>query len=124
MPPRLARRALPHKTMACTYARVYHRAFQAGAAGVDRWVRTALRAPRSHGARLRWTTHILTLACTQDLGRRIAPETLRRVHAHHRLAHLGWVLLRLVPLQRRVLRHLWRPGGALMRRACAAAGCA
>ena len=108
----------------CTYARVYHRAYQAGAAGVDAWVRATLRRPRSLATRLRWTSHVLTLAGTQGLGRRIAPATLRRVHTHRRLAHLGWVLLRLVPLQRRLVRHLWRPGGALMQRACRAAGCA
>ena len=63
--------------------------------------------------------HVVTLARTQTLGRALRPETLALVHAHRRGAQIGAVALHLRPLQRRILQHLWRPGGALASRACA-----
>tara|TARA_B110000046_G_scaffold4946_2_gene5261 strand:- start:507 stop:872 length:366 start_codon:yes stop_codon:yes gene_type:complete len=98
-----------------SYRAVYDAAYRAGMQGVDAWVRKGARRLRTHRARLHWTRYVLTFAHSQGLGQHVTSHTLDTVAHMHRLAELG-ALMRLRLLQRRLLRHLWRPGGALMMR--------
>ena len=100
---------------AFTYHDVYHAAYRVGAQNVDAWARKCVARLRTHRARLHWTQHALTLARSQELGRHVTCATWTAIARVHRLAQLGAVM-RLRLLQRRVVRHLWRPGGALMMR--------
>ena len=97
------------------YSRVYNRAFRVGPDRLNRWIQLSISRTRTLHTRHQWTTHVLTLARTQRLGSKIHPDTLSMVRATRALVFVG-VLARLRHLQLRILRHLWRPGGALMRR--------
>jgi hypothetical protein len=100
-----------------TYAHVYTRALAVGAPRLDGWVRRRFTRLHSHRARLLWGRHLLTLLRTQSVARSVSLSTLDFVFRVDRLAHLGAVW-KLRCLQRRILRHLWRPGGRLMWREC------
>ena len=96
-----------------TYAHVYNRAYKCRRTTLDAWARARLRRARTLPMRLSWGKHLLTLSRTQHMGTHMTLATRGLAHATHRLAVLG-MLCRLRVLQRHILRHLWRPGGALM----------
>ena len=101
--------------MRVSYGRVYRRAHAAGRYGVAAWIRTQLRRPRRPAARIAWATHLRTLVNTQALCEDVDAATRALVLSETRLAHLAAVA-RLRVLQRRIVRHLWRPGGPMARK--------
>ena len=105
-----------------TYAHVFHELWRRRCVGprrddeaFRRWVvgrigRATMRERHD------WTRHILTIHDTHTMGPSIVPsEVLNYVRRQHRASCLHRRVC-LKRLQWAVLRHLWRPGGSLMRR--------
>ena len=104
-----------HSLSSLSYADAYNGAYQAyrTSANLDEWVAASLHRTYGYRQRLSLLSHLLTLAHTQYLGGRLSADTVAAAHREARLAHLGWVITGLRPLQRRLLAHLWRPHGPL-----------
>ena len=63
--------------------------------------------------RLQTTCHMKTIVHTQSMG---VHMDATYIHTQQRLAYLAWIISRLRPLQRHILRHLWRPSGPMVHR--------
>jgi hypothetical protein len=100
-----------------SYARLYAAAFARGRGDINTWLTARLhraaRAPLAQRSAL--AKHVHTLARTQHIGTWLNAETLAAVVRARTLARLATLAL-LRKLQRRIVRHLWRPDGALARR--------
>lgn len=99
-----------------TYSTVYNRTFRKGRDFVNPWIRSQLsrsiRRPLSaHSIALR--SHIATLMHTQHIRTWFDHETRHTLARTTRMAHIA-TMISLRRLQRRILQHLWRPGGRLM----------
>lgn len=106
-----------HATYGEFYASVYERrASREPLHEFNAWLVKRLRGDlHTLCERLQWSTHILTMARTQALGRTIDRRTIESATQTRRLCQLGQ-LLRLRWLQRRIVAFLWRPGGPLFHR--------
>ena len=81
---------------------------------VRTWVHNIVLYPRKHiSDRIRITRHLLLIRETQRTGMHIDPHTHAMVVGMERSLTLGWIIHYLRPLQRRIIRYLWRPGGSL-----------
>lgn len=83
---------------------------------VPQWARQMLHGgPRRRiSDRLRITRHILLIRDTQRIGTHyIDPVTHHMVLELQRTLTLGWIIHHLRPLQRHIIRYLWRPEGPL-----------
>ena len=107
-----------------TYARTYNRFFcrsgrSQGHSTIHRWITRTLHDTRQRiSSRIRFANHILTIHRTQRVGNHIEQSLYNTVVHHHRSLTLGWIILYLRPLQRRILQHLWRPNGPMYRKTC------
>ena len=103
----------------CTYADTFNRFYSLATRNrsVARWIRTRVQRRRSRlSDRLRFARHMRTIRQTQTIGSRIDPETLTFLERVEHALTLGWIIHHLRPLQRRVIKHLWRPDGPMERR--------
>ena len=106
-----------------TYAHIYNRAFgvwtlsSSNRPRLNAWLRARITRARKLSTRARWARGVLLMARTQTLGRHVHPDVRTLAGSVHRLCVIG-SLMRIRHLQRRAIRRLWRPGGALMRREC------
>lgn len=102
----------PPPTYATTFNRFYsiiHRR-----KSVRTWVRRTVLSHRKHiSDRIRITRHLLRIRETQSTGGHIDPATHSLVVSMQRSLTLGWIINHLRPLQRQIIRYLWRPGGPL-----------
>ena len=99
-----------------TYARVYDGIFHSGSGvRVNAWACARMRRARTIRTRLGWSSHVLTVARTQEVGRKLWPETLALARRQQRMCELAQAMA-VRKLQRRLVEHLWRPGGALFLR--------
>jgi hypothetical protein len=97
-----------------TYAHVYNNAYHMERRTINTWIMQNTQLCHSLQHRWRWTSRLLTLVHTQQIGKHVLPETVKHLVTQHRLAHIGRIVTYLRPLQRRILQYLWRPGGVLM----------
>lgn len=104
---------MPRRT--CTYAAVYNAAYGSGHRKVDEWVRRKLGRHRDLKHRLDFARHLLKVSRSSPISRWLHADTRWQVEREARLAHLT-AAMRLRSLQRRLVRHLWRPGGRLCQR--------
>ena len=104
-----------------TYASVYNFTFK-NRSRLESNVRRRLSLTSSVRERLLFSRHYLTMFRTQT---RAAPlldsPMFSLVERQHRLAHLAAVITYLRPLQRFIIKYLYRPGGFFMRRSMRAA---
>ena len=75
------------------------------------WMMRHCHERRPWHVRLQFLRHVLHMHRTQFVGARV-PLVPMAVTLERTLT-LGWIMLRLRPLQRRVLEYLWRPNGPL-----------
>ena len=97
-----------------TYASVYESAYRASADDrFSQWILDGPDLTRSLSQNLRWLRHTFRVVGTQSIGRHL--DVTSRVFIM-RLANVFSKTVRrlLVALQHSLLKHLWRPGGALV----------
>lgn len=102
--------------MRTSYAHVYNKLYTLGSATArDAWLRRRL-AHKRVAVRARVSEHVMRLALTQARASyMVSPDALDLARREARLGQLAR-LVALRRIQRRVVRYLWRPGGALYER--------
>jgi len=93
-----------------TYANVYNEMY--GASDLNSFVAKRLHEACCLRTRLALARHLATIARTQSIFEKLSSSSLVRIARHRRQAE-GRSATRLVALQDRVAKHVWRPGGAL-----------
>jgi len=97
-----------------SYANTYNEAFKKGSSRVNEWIRkTVTHLPV--GPRWHFCNHVVKMQRSQRLGECFEEEIMDLVVREERCAHIGR-MMRLRKLQTYILRYLWRPQGALVRR--------
>ena len=77
----------------------------------DEWVKKTLQKRRPFLDRYILSKHLVTAVTTQYNMKIQNPNV---IFMNARLIFLGWIIYRLRPLQVKIIKHLWRPGGKLM----------
>lgn len=97
----------------CTYATTYNTCFELDRSRLNKWVQRRLLYGERLSTRVRFCTHIDTLARTQNMSHKLSHDTHTLIQRMKRVLQAA-IMLHLRRLQRRILHHLWRPGGTLM----------
>lgn len=99
-----------------TYAHTFNRLHSAISRSVHthRWIQSYIH--NSHNRlsnRLRITQHLILIRKSQRIGKHIDTHTHSMIVSTQCALRCGWIAFHLIPLQRCILRHLWRPGGRM-----------
>ena len=100
-----------------TYAHVYNGIFKTSAShqNVNAWIADRIRRTTTLRTRMLWIQHMRTIVVTQAIGRNLGQPTTDLLDRCSRLCRVGKLIV-LRKLQRRIVQHLWRPGGVLFLR--------